>query len=152
MKKFANFLAVLVLAMVLLSFLSVLLRYLFNFVMIPMQELVLYLHACVFMLGIIYCYAEQRHVRIDIFYQKMSPKTQARINLLGVFLILVPLFAFIFYASWSYVFTSWQRLEGSAETGGLPFVYALKSLILILPLGIISYAVFTTLSNVKRKS
>jgi TRAP-type mannitol/chloroaromatic compound transport system permease small subunit len=35
--------------------------------------------------------------------------------------------------AWEYVAASWATLEGSREAGGLPLVYLLKSLIMVLP-------------------
>lgn len=148
MKKLASFLSHLTIAMVILSFATVVLRYAFNVVIIPMQELILYLHAITFMLGIMYCFTKNRHVRIDVFHQKFSQSTQARVNMAGLLLLLIPMFAFMAYASFDYVQSSWLRFEGSAETGGLPFVYGLKTLLLIMPLGMIALA----LSRLIKKS
>jgi len=38
---------------------------------------------------------------------------------------------FIFYISWDYVMQSWQLMEDSPDAGGLPYVYLLKTTILI---------------------
>ena len=92
MKKLGDLLALFVIAMVLISFINVLLRYLLNTVIIPLQELVLYFHALVFMLGIVYCYYHDKHVRIDIFYQNFTTKGKSRVNLIGTVLLLIPLF------------------------------------------------------------
>jgi len=58
----------LVLAMVLVTFLVVVLRYGFNFGRIAMQEISTYLHAFVFMLAGAYTLKHNEHVRVDIFY------------------------------------------------------------------------------------
>jgi TRAP-type mannitol/chloroaromatic compound transport system permease small subunit len=141
MKKLGDLLALFVIAMVLISFINVLLRYLLNTVIIPLQELVLYFHALVFMLGIVYCYYHDKHVRIDIFYQNFTTKGKSRVNLIGTVLLLIPLFVFVFYISYDYVISSWKKLEGSSETGGLHFIYALKSLLLILPVLMVSLSI-----------
>lgn len=141
MKKLASLLAHMAIAMVIVSFATVVLRYAFNVVIIPLQELILYLHAFVFMLGIIYCLHQDRHVRIDVFHQNMSESSKRKVHVLGNLLLLIPTFAFMLYASYDYVYSSWSKLEGSAETGGLAFIYVLKTLLLILPLGMISLAI-----------
>ena len=123
----------LTLAMVLLMALIVVMRYLFRSGSISMQELVIYLNAMIFVFGAAYTLKEQGHVRVDIFYRNLSPQRQALVDLLGYVLFLFPSALFIFYVSWDYVAISWQIREGSAETSGLPFVYLLKSAILILP-------------------
>ena len=114
-------------------------HYFFNKVFIPVQELIIYLHSSIFMLGIVYAFSEDKHVRIDIFYQAYSSRKKNKVNLLGLLLLLIPFFGFIFYISFDYVMASWSKFESSAESGGLPFVYGLKSLILILPISMLIY-------------
>ncbi len=115
--------------MLLCTFGVVVLRYGLNAGTQGLQEFVVYLHATVFMLGFAYTLKSGGHVRVDIFYQKFSPRTQAMINLAGTVLLLFPMAGFILYSSFEYVSFSWQLKEGSPEPGGLPFVYLLKSLI-----------------------
>ncbi len=122
----------LTLAMVLLSFTIVVLRYGFNLGWVVMQESVLYFHGIVFMLGAGYTLKADGHVRVDIFYQKFSQKQQALVNLFGALFLLLPVCICIFVLSINYVMTSWQIMEKSAEAGGLPLVYLNKSLILLL--------------------
>ena len=122
------------LLMVLITFLVVILRYVFDLGWIALQESVTYFHATVFMLGAAYTLKYQGHVRVDIFYQKMSIKARAWVDLLGTLLLLFPVCVFIFWVSWEYVASSWAVQEGSREAGGLPGVFLLKSLILLLPL------------------
>ena len=121
------------LIMVVLMTLIVLLRYGFNVGWIAMQESVIYLHAMVFMLGAAYTLKENEHVRVDIFYQRFSAKNKAWVDLFGSLLILFPVCMAIFYFSWGYVLSSWELLEGSGEAGGIPAVFALKSLLLVMP-------------------
>ncbi len=125
------------LLMVLITFLVVILRYLFDIGWIAMQESVTYLHASVFMLGAAYTLKHGGHVRVDIFYQRLGMRGKAWINLLGTLLLLYPLSVFIFVVSWDYVVESWQVLEGSREAGGLPGVFLLKTLILVLPVTLV---------------
>ena len=122
------------LLMVLITFAVVLLRYLFDTGWIAMQESVTYLHATVFMLGSAYTLKHGGHVRVDIFYQKLGMRGKAWVNLLGTLFLLLPMMIFIFWVSWDYVVESWKVLEGSREAGGLPGVFLLKTLILLLPL------------------
>ena len=119
--------------MVVVMTLVVILRYGFNLGWISLQESVLYLHAAVLMLGMSYVLKHDQHVRVDIFYNRYSPVTQDVINILGHLVLLIPTCVFIIYISFNYVVQSWQFLEGSQEAGGLPFVYLLKSLIIVMP-------------------
>ncbi len=121
------------LLMVLVTFAVVVLRYAFNTGWIAMQESITYLHALVFMLGAAYTLRHGGHVRVDIFYQKFSEKGRAWVNLLGTALLLYPLMIFILWISWDYVSESWMVWEGSREAGGLPGVFLLKTLLLLMP-------------------
>ena len=122
----------LTLVMVIVTFSVVVLRYGFDLGWIAMQESVTYLHAFVFMAGIAYTLKHDGHVRVDIFYTRMSASTRAWINLLGTVGMLLPVCVFVLWVSWDYVISSWRLLEGSREAGGLPLVYLLKSFILLL--------------------
>ena len=127
----------LTLVMVLLSFLIVVLRYGFNIGSIAMQESVLYLHAMVFMLGAAYTFKHDGHVRVDIFYQKMSEKQRAYVNLFGLLCLYLPVAIFIFVICFDYVALAWRIQEKSPEAGGLAFVYLNKTLLLLLPITLI---------------
>ncbi|NOY17764.1 MAG: TRAP transporter small permease subunit [Gammaproteobacteria bacterium] len=119
----------LTLLMVLVTFLIVVLRYVFSIGWIAMQESVIYLHTVVFMLGAAYTLKQNTHVRVDIFYEKMSPRAKAWVDLSGALLLLVPFCLFIIIISWNYVSLSWSLLEGSRDAGGLPAVFLLKTTI-----------------------
>lgn len=119
--------------MVLISFLVVVLRYAFDLGWIAMQESVTYLHAALFMLGASYTLRRNGHVRVDIFYQKLSRHGRAWVDLLGTLLLLLPVCVFIGWIGWDYVLGSWEIMEGSREAGGIPAVYLLKTLMIIMP-------------------
>ena len=131
----------LTLVMMLLMTLVVVLRYGFNMGWIALQESVLYLHAFVLMLGMAYTLKNDEHVRVDIFYRGLSKPKQNKVNTLGHLLFLIPTCVFIIYMSWPYVTQSWMILEGSQEAGGLPFVFVLKSLLIIMPLLLVLQAI-----------
>jgi len=131
----------LALFMMLLMTLVVVLRYGFNMGWIALQESVLYLHAFVLMLGMAYTLKNDEHVRVDIFYRGLSRPKKNRINTLGHMLFLIPTCVFIIYMSWPYVAQSWMILEGSQEAGGLPLVFVLKSLLIVMPVLLLMQAV-----------
>ncbi|MFK0570101.1 TRAP transporter small permease subunit [Endozoicomonas sp.] len=110
----------------------VVLRYLLNIGSIAMQESAMYLHAMVFLGATAYTLKHNGHVRVDVFYRTMSPRRQALVNSLGTLFMLIPVCLFIGFMSWEYVTRSWQILEQSANPGGLPFIYLLKSLLLVM--------------------
>lgn len=121
----------LVLGMVAGYALVVVLRYGFAIGSIALQESVTYMHALVFLLAAAHTLNVDEHVRVDIFYRKWSARRRAWVDLAGSLLLLLPFSLFLFAMSWGYVVDSWQRLEASPAPGGLPFVYLLKTLILV---------------------
>lgn len=140
-------LAWLLLAMALLTTAVVVLRYGFNTGSIMAQEAIIYLHGCVFMLGAAYTLKHDGHVRVDIFYRQFSPRGQAWINALGGIVLLMPLCGFIAVSSWDYVQASWIIRETSAEAGGIPAVFLLKSLLPLLALNLFLQALAETLRS-----
>lgn len=118
------------LAIVLIQFAVVLLRYVFGLGSIWLQESILYLHAFTFMLAAAYTLAVNAHVRVDIFYREADVRVKALVDLLGAALFLLPMCAVILDVSWPYVVRSWSILEGSRETSGIQGVFLLKSAIL----------------------
>ena len=136
------------LAMVIVTCSVVILRYLFDYSSIAMQEVVMYLHASLFMFGAAYTWQQNGHVRVDVLYHKWPASIQQRIDLLGTLFLLLPTCLFLMYISWDYVMLAWQYGEKSHEAGGLPFVYLLKTLIVILPALLIIQALSEVLSLV----
>ena len=118
-----------VLIMVIVSVSVVLLRYVFQTGAIFLQESVMYLHGVFFMLALAYGVSQDTHVRVDILYSSMGARRRDLVNLLGHCVFLLPVAIVIFVSSLPYVSASWRVLEGSAEVGGIPAVFLLKSLL-----------------------
>lgn len=137
-----------VLFMVLTTFVVVVLRYVFNTGWIAVQESVIYAHALVFMLGAAFALKHGQHVRVDIFYQRMSERTKAIVDLFGIFLLLIPVCLFILLSSYEYVLDSIELREGSREAGGLPLVFILKSQIVVMGVLLLLQAVAEIIKNV----
>lgn len=123
----------LTLVMTLLTFAIVILRYGFNLGWIWLQESVTYLHALIFMVAAAWAFQTDDHVRVDIFYRDRSDRYRAAVNLAGTLLFLAPFSVFLLLIGWDYVAAAWATREASREAGGLPLVWLLKSLILLLP-------------------
>lgn len=151
MEKYGAFLGWVTLAMVLLTFVTVISRNVFNVVWIPIQELAMYCHALALMLGMVYAWHHDKHVRVDVFYQGFSARKKRLVNSMGTLFLLVPMMVFIIWSCWTYVLNSWARLEGSAETGGLPLVFLFKSLLLLMPATMLVYALFTLYKSFNNK-
>ena len=130
----------LTLLMVIVTFIVVVLRYVFDIGWIALQESVTYMHAMVFLVGASWTLQQEAHVRVDIFYSRFSPRTKAWVDLGGSLLMLLPVMIFVAWISWAYVIDSWGVFEGSREAGGLPAVFLLKSLILVMAVMLILQA------------
>lgn len=119
----------LALIMVLVQFCIVIGRYVFGFNSIAAQESVLYMHAALFMLGAGFTLLVDKHVRVDVFYAKVSDATRRRIDIFGHLFLLIPSMTALLYWSWPSVRNSWKILEGPISVGGIEAVFLLKSLI-----------------------
>lgn len=126
----------LTLFMVLVTFVVVVLRYIFDAGLIWLQESVVWMHGFVFMVGAAYTLQQEEHVRVDIFYREMSPKRRAWVDLIGVTVFLLPLCALLGWKAFDYVAVSWQLQEASRESGGLPYplIPLLKSILVVMPI------------------
>lgn len=128
-ERLGNFIAWGSLSLVLITALVVVMRYAFDSGSIAMQEAIMYNHAILFMLGMAYTYQHNQHVRVDVLYSQYSDERKAWVNLLGNLIFTLPVMFFIIWSSWDYVLGSWKIQEGSAEAGGIEYLYVLKTLI-----------------------
>jgi len=83
-------------------------------------ELQWYLFSMAFLLGAAYALKTGAHVRVDIFYNHISPTAKAWVNIAGTVVFLIPFCLLMISTSWPVVVDSWIRLEGSPDPGGLP--------------------------------
>ena len=120
--------------MVLVQFIVVVMRYVFGVGFIFLQESISYLHGFMYLLGAGYTLMVNGHVRVDIFYRESRPRTKAWVDLLGTLLLLVPVCTLVIWASWNPVIASWENLEGSTETSGIPAVFVLRTIIPVFAL------------------
>ena len=104
-------------------------RYLFHEGSVALQELEWHLFDVVIMLGIAYAMHRGAHVRVDIFYDRFSPKAKHIVDLATMLFFVLPVSALIIYVSYDYVMMSFSQLEASSDPGGLPYRYLVKALI-----------------------
>lgn len=88
-----------------------------------------HLFALIFLLGAAYTLKTENHVRVDVFYSKLSERGKAWVNLFGTLLFLIPFCLMLIYASKNFVINSFNIGETSPDPGGLPGRYILKSII-----------------------
>ena len=125
----------LTLFMVIITFVVVVMRYIFDAGLIWLQESVIWMHAVVFMMGAAYTLQQEEHVRVDVFYRTMSVRRRAWVDLTGVAVFLLPMCLFLGWKSIDFVAASWGLREASRESGGLPYplIPLLKSVLLLMP-------------------
>jgi len=129
--KIGKFTNGVILLMVVVTAGVALLRYLFDVGWIWLQESVTYFHGLFFLGALSLGLLKEGHVRVDIFYRSGSPKFQAKVDLFGTVFLLIPFCVLVLSQSFGYVISSWVIFEGSRETGGIPGVFLLKSLIIL---------------------
>jgi TRAP-type mannitol/chloroaromatic compound transport system permease small subunit len=110
-------------------FTDVVMRYVFNTSFVFTQELEWHLFAFIFLMGAGNTLLKDGHVRVDIFYQRLQPKSQAWINLLGVIFFLIPGCYMVIATSLPFVQASYAIMEGSPDPGGIPYRWVLKACI-----------------------
>ena len=120
---------VLTLAMLCNVFYDAIMRYFFKTGSIAMQEMEWHLFAMVFLFGIAYGLKEDSHVRVDVLYDRFSPRLKAIINIGGTVLLLLPLSVLIVEGSVWYVQEAFKSGEVSGDPGGLPYRWLIKLVI-----------------------
>ena len=142
----------LTLLMVVVTFVIVVLRYVFGTGLIWLQETLTWMHAVVFMMGAAYTLSEDGHVRVDVFYREMTEVRRAWVDLVGVLIFIWPVCGLLFFQSYIYVADSWSGSEVSRNAGGLPYpaVPLLKSVLLLMPLTVALQSLAMVSSSVRR--
>ncbi len=119
------------LAVVLVCFTVVVQRYLFSTTQLWLQDLYVWLGGVLFMAVGGFALMRDDHVRVDILYRPAPVRRKALLDLVGVLLFLVPYCAVAWIYCFPYVQRSWKLLEPSANPGGMPGLYILKTFILV---------------------
>jgi TRAP-type mannitol/chloroaromatic compound transport system permease small subunit len=119
-------------ALVLVVCYDVFTRYVLNDSLVAVQELEWHLFALIFLIGAGYSLKHDKHVRVDVFYSRFSPRAQAWVNVVGCVLFLIPFSALVIWSSQNFVINAFHFGETSPDPGGLPARWILKAAI---PLG-----------------
>ena len=136
--KYVSYLTAFILALlVILVVFDATSRYLFSEGSTALQELEWHFFDVVILLSIAYTLRNNAHVRVDIFYDRFSPKTKAIINIISFILFVLPLSFLIIYIGIGFVELSYVQHEASSDPGGLKYRWIVKSL---MPLAFILLA------------
>ena len=142
LEKYINFvgekISYLIPVMVALMVFVIISRYFFGIGRTDIQELVMYFHALVFLGCAGYVMNNDEHVRVDIFYRNASDSYKKNINTIFGLLFLIPLIIVTFFYSIETIEASWKMSEASTEAGGLAYVYIQKTLMVLLPLTLLT--------------
>lgn len=127
--RVGEFAAGVTLVMVLLISGNTLARYFFNASTVWLQELEWHLLALVALWGIAYMQLRGTPVRVDMFYQHYGERTRLWIDFLTALLVMLPFSLFVCWLGWGFARHSWSMAEISPDPGGLPWRWAVKSLV-----------------------
>ena len=125
---------------------NVVLRYALAEGRIEFEEIQWHLYSVGFMLGLGYALQHDAHVRVDVLHERFRPTTQAWIDLYGIVLFLFPFIALMLIYGVPFVFDSFVTGEISSSPGGLPYRWAIKS-ILVLGFGLLGVAALSRLTR-----
>jgi TRAP-type mannitol/chloroaromatic compound transport system permease small subunit len=119
----------LTLALVILIVVDVSLRFTLDLTATWVVELEWQLFATAFLLGIPYAWQQNRHVRVDLFYDKFSRRDQGKVDFFGTLIFLIPWCLLVIYLGFYYARAAWITQEGSPNPGGLPTFVPIKVMI-----------------------
>jgi len=103
-------------------------RYLFSSGSTALQELEWHFFDVIILLSISYTLQHNAHVRVDIFYDKFSAKTQTFVDIIAIVFFILPLSLLIVYIGVGFVELSFVQNEMSSDPGGLTHRWIVKSL------------------------
>jgi len=131
--KFADIIGIITAAamvlMIINVFYDVIMRYFLKSGSIAMQEMEWHLFSVIILLGISYTLKEDGHVRVDLIYDRWSPKRKAMINMVGAVIFILPIAILVGLSSIDNAVEAYRSMEQSGDPGGLPYRWIVKSLI-----------------------
>jgi TRAP-type mannitol/chloroaromatic compound transport system permease small subunit len=104
-------------------------RYVFNAPTAWSYDISYMLYGTAFMGGVAYTLLRDEHVRIEIIYEKVSPKTRAVIDAIGYVVFFFPSMGVLLYFGAAFTMKSWRMLETSGESMWSPPIYPFKTVI-----------------------
>ncbi|WP_296074440.1 TRAP transporter small permease subunit [uncultured Agrobacterium sp.] len=114
--KFSGYL---VLICCLVSAGNAIVRYLFNYSSNGLLEIQWYMFGFIVLIGASYTLRMNEHVRVDIIYGAIAPRTRIWVDIIGIVFFLLPACFYLAWLSWPMFLLSWQQNEMSSNAGGL---------------------------------
>ena len=145
--SFGKFISLMIPVMTILMIVIIVARYFFGIGLTGLQELVMYIHALIFLGCAGYVHYKDEHVRVDIFYRESSDLYKKNINYFLSLIFLIPVCFVIGYYSIELIEMSWRIKEVSTEAGGLNYVYLQKTLIILFPMTLLLTYLYQLLSG-----
>lgn len=108
---------------------DVVMRYVFNDVSIAFQEMEWHLFSAVFLLGVPFAIRSAGHVRVDVFYERLSLRAKAIVDLLGTVIFLIPFCLLVAWFGIDFAKESYLLGETSGDPGGLAYRWVIKAMI-----------------------
>ena len=142
-----KFISLMIPTMTILMIVIIVARYFLGIGLTGIQELVMYMHALVFLGCAGYVQYKDEHVRVDIFYRESSNSYKTKINFFLSLLFLLPLCFVVGYFSIELITMAWKIKEVSTEAGGLEFVYIQKTLIALFPITLLITLFYQFIKN-----
>ncbi len=128
--KYAGSIAALL--VVLLSFLvayDAAMRYLFSEGSIALQEIEWHLFDVIFLLGLTYALKHDKHVRVDIFFERYTKEGRDIVQILSMLFLVIP-FSLVFLSdAIEMLIQSYLQHEISSDPGGLTHRYLIKGVL-----------------------
>ncbi len=131
--RYSSSLNVILIAVIIIQ---VVLRYVFGLGLVQLEELQWHLYAVNVIFGLSYCQAADSHIRLDLVHDKLSKRTQEKIEIFGIIFLLMPLIYVIFYHSVDFLWEAIRTNERSDSPVGLCCRWLPKGLI---PLAMIMF-------------
>ncbi len=142
-----KFISLMIPVMTILMIVIIVARYFFGIGLTGAQELVMYIHALIFLGCAGYVHFKDEHVRVDIFYRDSSNSYKKNINFFLSLFFLIPVCFVVGFYSYELVEMSWKIKETSTEAGGLNFVYLQKSLVILFPATLLATFLYQLLNR-----
>jgi len=130
--KYAGYIAaVLVVILSLLVAYDAGMRYLFSAGSIALQEIEWHLFDVIFLLGLSYALKHDKHVRVDIFFERYSPDARAIVQILSMLLLVIPFSLLFLNDALDMTYQSYLQHEVSSDPGGLTHRWLIKAMLVV---------------------